>query len=68
MITGISLIESTAYVTALSPLLLIFPTNKLFLIDSNKARSLMCKVIEKTGLILHLIFNLAFSCIFRPQL
>jgi hypothetical protein len=64
MITGISLIESTAYITAFSPLLLIFPIPKLFFIDSNKDRSLTCKVIEKTGLTLQLVFNLAFCCIF----
>ena len=58
------MIESTAYVTAFFPLLLIFPTPKLFFIDSNKARSLTCKVIEKTGLTLHLVFSLAFSSIF----
>ena len=58
------MIESTAYVTALSPLLLIFPTPKLFFIDSNKGRSLTFKVIEKTGLTLHLVFSLAFSSIF----
>ena len=64
MITGISLIESTANVTAFCPLLLIFPTPKYFFIISNKARSFMCKLIENTGLTLHLVFNLAFACIF----
>jgi hypothetical protein len=44
--------------------LLIFPTPKLFFIDSNKNRSLICKVIEKPGLTLHLVFNLVFFCIF----
>jgi hypothetical protein len=42
----------------------ILPTPKLFFIDSNKDKSLICKVIEKTGLTLHLVFNLAFCCIF----
>ena len=64
MMTGISLIESTAYIKAFSPLLLIFPTPKLFFIDSNNNRSLICKVIEKQALTLHLVFNLAFCCIF----
>ena len=60
--TGISLIESTAYITAFFPLLLILPTPNIFWITSNKDRSLKCKVIEKTGLTLHLVFNLAFGC------
>ena len=63
MMTGISLIESTVYIKAFSPLLLIFPTPKLFFIDSNNNRSLICKVIEKQGLTLHLVFNLVFCCI-----
>src|SRR6267154_479703 len=64
MMIGISLIESTAYIKALSPLLLIFPTPKLLLIDFNNNKSFICKVIEKVGLTLHVVFNLAFCCIF----
>lgn len=44
--------------------MLILPTPKAFLIASNNNRSLTCKVIEKTGLTLHLVFNLEFGCIF----
>jgi len=62
--TGISLIEFTSYITAFFPLLLIFPTPIAFLIASNNKRSFKCKVIEKTGLTLQLVFNLALACIF----
>jgi hypothetical protein len=62
--TGISLIESTAYIIDFLSLLLIFPTPKAFWISSNKDRSFKCKVIEKTGLTLHLVFNLTLGCIF----
>jgi len=44
--------------------LLIFPTLILFCIASNKLRSFLCKVLEKTGLTLHLVFNLALVVIF----
>jgi len=47
IMTAISFIESTANVTAFSPLLLILPTPKAILIASNKGRSFKCKVIEK---------------------
>ena len=68
---GISLIESTAYITAFFPQLFILPTPRVFLIEFNKDKSFKCKVIENTicpmlkckgGLTLHLVFNLAFGC------
>ena len=50
--------------TAFSLLLLILPTSKAILITFHKYRFFKCKVIEKTGLIFHLVFNLTFGCIF----
>jgi hypothetical protein len=55
----IYLIESTEYITEfLFVLLLIFPAFILICIHFNKVISFLCKVIEKTGLTLHLVFNL----------